>query len=85
MVLRFDSDAAPDTRAFRLHPNQTIAENSDGSLTVSFRAGGMEEICWHLVTWGQSVTIVEPASLRRRFEEMCVSLAAHHRATNFSR
>ena len=56
-MLRFDADAAPDAKAFRFHPNQTVAENGDGSLTVRFKAGGIEEICWQLVTWGESVTV----------------------------
>ena len=78
-MLRFDADAAPDAKAFRFHPNQTVAEKGDGSLTVRFKAGGIEEICWHRVTWGESVTVEEPASLCRRLAEMCASLAAHHR------
>ena len=79
VVLRFDADVAPDAKAFQFHPSQIITESSDGSLTVRFRAGGNEEICWHLVTWGESVTILEPASLRQRLAKMCASLAAHHR------
>ena len=79
VALSFDADAASDAKAFRFHPSQTIAENSDGSLTVHFRAGGIEEICWHLVTWGESVTVLEPLSLRQRLAEMCALLAAHHR------
>ena len=79
VVLLFDADVAPDARAFQFHPNQTISENSDGSLNMCFKAGGVEEICWHLVTWGKSVTILEPTSLRHRLVEMCALLAAHHR------
>ena len=79
VVLYFDSDAAQDARAFQFHPSQTITENSDGSLRVLFRAGGVDEICWHLVTWGRSVTILEPPSLRQRLAEICASLATHHR------
>jgi len=55
------------------------SENSDGSLTVRFRAGGIQESRWHLVTWGASVTVQEPPVLRRRLTEMCASLARHHR------
>ena len=77
--LRFDVDVAPDAKAFQFHPSQTTVENSDGSLTVRFRAGGVQEICWHLVTWGASVTILEPPVLRQRLTEMCASLARHHR------
>lgn len=79
VVLRFDADAAPDAKAFQFHPSQTVAENGDGSLTVHFGAGGVEEICWHLVTWGHSVTILKPLSLRQRLAEMCSALAVHHR------
>ena len=78
VALRFDADAAPDAKAFQFHPSQSIAENTDGSLTVRFKAGGVEEICWHLVTWGSSVTILKPTSLRQRLAELCASLSAHH-------
>ena len=78
VVLRFNRDAAPDAKAFRFHPNQTVAENADGSLTVRFKAGGIEEMCWHLVTWGRGVTVVEPPGLRERLAAMCASLATHH-------
>ena len=81
LLLHFDADAAPDAKAFQFHPSQAIIEHSDGSLTVRFRAGGVDEICWHLVTWGRSVTILEPPSLRQRLAEMCASLVAHHRSS----
>ena len=77
--LRFDVEVAPDARAFQFHPGQTTVENSDGSLTVRFRAGAIQEMCWHLVTWGASVTVLEPPILRRRLAEMCAWLAGHHR------
>ena len=80
VVLRFDADAAPDAKAFRFHPSQTITENDDGSLTVGFKAGGIEEMCWHLVTWGGSVTILEPPTLREQLAAMCAALAVHHRS-----
>ena len=45
VVLRFDAGAAPDASAFLFHPDQAIEENHDGSLTVRFRAGGIDEMC----------------------------------------
>ena len=51
VVLRFDAAAAPDASSFLFHPNQTVDEQDDGTVTVSFEAGGLDEICWHLVTW----------------------------------
>ena len=78
VTLRFDTAAARDASAFVFHPEQSVEEGADGSLTVRFTAGGIDEMCWHLFTWGESVTVVKPARLRRRLAEMCVSLAAHH-------
>ena len=78
VVLRFNADAARDAAAFLFHPEQNVTENKDGSVTVRFKAGGIEEMCWHLVTWEDGVTVEKPARLRRRLIEMCSSLAAHH-------
>ena len=50
--LRFDAQAAQDVTHFIFHPGQTVTANKDGSLTVRFAAGGLDEVCWHLVTWG---------------------------------
>ena len=78
VVLPFDARAARDAAAFRFHPSQSIEENEDGSLTVRFEADGLDEMCWHLFTWGESVTVEKPARLRRRLAAMCASLAAQH-------
>ena len=79
VVLRFDAAAARDASNFVFHPDQATEPNDDGSLTVRFKAGGLDEMCWHLVTWGGSVTIEKPPRLRQRLAEMCGSLATHHR------
>ncbi len=79
VVLRFDAQAARDASAFLFHPDQAIEQNDDGSVTVRFTAGGIDEMCWHLFTWGDSVTVEKPARLRKRLTGMCASLAAHHR------
>ena len=78
MVLRFDAYAASDASAFLFHPDQSIEAHDDGTLTVRFRAGGINEMCWHLFTWGEHVTVEKPIRLRRRLAKMCASLAAHH-------
>ena len=80
VVLRFDAAAAPDASAFLFHPDQTVDEQDDGTVTVRFEAGGLDEMCWHLVTWGETVIVEKPARLRRRLAKMCAALAAHHRA-----
>ena len=77
--LRFRADAAPDAATFLFHLDQSIEQHEDGTLTVRFKAGGIGEMCWHLVTWGDSVKIVKPAKLRRRLAQMCEDLAVHHR------
>lgn len=84
VVLRFGAGAAPDAEAFVFHPSQAATKNDDGSLTVRFTAGGLDEMCWHLFTWGVSVTVERPERLRKRLREMCASLARHHVSTAHS-
>ena len=78
VVLRFSAGAAGDAATFLFHPSQTDIENEDGSLTVQFNAGGLNEMCWHLFTWGEGVTVEKPARLRERLRSMCAGLAEHH-------
>ena len=78
VVLRFTAEAKRDASAFLFHPSQTMQENADGTLTVRFTAGGIDEMCWHFVTWGESVTVEQPTRLRQRLAAMSVALAYHH-------
>ena len=39
-------------------------EQKDGSVLVSFTAGGFVEMCWHLYTWGTNVEVIKPTKLR---------------------
>ena len=63
---------------FLFHPSQSMEENADGTLTVRFTAGGLDEMCWHLVTWGKRVTVEQPVEVRQRLAAMCAALAEHH-------
>ena len=49
-----------DAGAFLFHPDQTVEAHEDGTLTVRFTADGFDEMCWRLVTWGESVTVEKP-------------------------
>ena len=65
VVWKFTPKAAEAARDFVFHPSQKLTEGKDGSLTVSFKAGGMLEMVWHLYMWGDQVEVVKPAALRK--------------------
>ena len=75
---RFATAVARDATAFLFHPDQAATENEDGPLTVRFKVGGLNEMCWHLATWQESVTVAQPFVLRQRLAGLCATLAAHH-------
>ncbi len=56
----FDKSAAEEVLRYEFHPNQTVVENEDGSVTVRFFAGGRLEMDWHLYTWGDKVKVIKP-------------------------
>jgi predicted DNA-binding transcriptional regulator YafY len=64
VVLHFLPEVADEVAAFRFHPTQTMTREPDDSTTVRFHAGGLREMAWHLFTWGDAVTVVEPEELR---------------------
>jgi predicted DNA-binding transcriptional regulator YafY len=73
VVWRFSPKAASDARQFLFHPTQKLEDQPDGSLLVRFRAGGALEMCWHLVTWGGEVEIVQTRQLRRLYDTLMES------------
>ncbi len=77
-MLRFTLDAAGDAARWQFHPTQSVAHEADGSLTVRFRAGGLQEMCWHLFTWGTAVTVIEPEELRLKLAELAAGVAVQH-------
>lgn len=64
VALRFVPQVADEVATFQFHPTQELTRETDGSITVRFRAGGLREIAWHLFTWGEAVTSVSPQALR---------------------
>jgi len=64
VVLRFEPDAADDAVGWLFHPTQKVEREADGALIVRFHAGGQQEMCWHLFTWGTAVKVISPAELR---------------------
>ncbi len=78
VALLITSDRAADALRWRFHPSQTTQPQADGSVIVRFTASGMLELAWHLFTWGASVRVLAPESLRRLMvEELSKALAAH--------
>lgn len=71
---------ADEGRRWRFHPDQVLTEETDGSLTVRFRSGGLRELAWHLVTWRDAIEIIAPKRLRETLvEELRLALATHDR------
>jgi predicted DNA-binding transcriptional regulator YafY len=78
VVLQFAPEAADDAAGWRFHPTQTIGREPNGALIVRFRAGGVQEMCWHLFTWGTAVAVLAPEELCTAMAAMAATVAQHH-------
>ncbi|HTI66914.1 MAG TPA: WYL domain-containing protein [Caulobacteraceae bacterium] len=78
VVLKIAPAAAESARRWRFHAGQTVTEEADGSVRVSFRSSGMRELAWHLFSWAAEVEVLAPARLRSLLvEQLELALAAH--------
>ena len=81
VVLRIAPAAAESALRWRFHTGQTVERQPDGSVRVAFRASGLRELAWHLVTWGEDVEVVAPNRLRDILvTELRRALRAHESA-----
>ncbi len=75
ITIRFAADQAPYVREREWHPTQVIRDLADGSIELSFRAGGIFEIVRWILGWGKSAEVIHPPDLRERVrEELSVAL-----------
>jgi proteasome accessory factor B len=64
VVVRFSPEMVPAVEGRLWHPTQTQERQKDGSLLLSFRAGGRREIISWVLSYGPGAEVVAPASLR---------------------
>jgi predicted DNA-binding transcriptional regulator YafY len=50
-----------------------MKEQEDGSLIVRFRAGGLLEMAWHLMTSGDDIEVLEPRRLQKLLRRLVAS------------
>jgi predicted DNA-binding transcriptional regulator YafY len=64
VVLRFSAAVASRVREARWHPSERVEEAPDGSLLWRATVAGPIEIRIWILSWGEDVEVMEPASLR---------------------
>jgi predicted DNA-binding transcriptional regulator YafY len=62
--LRFSLAASGLATETTWHHTQQSRKNDDGSVTLSFRVDGLEEIVWWVLGWSGVVEVVRPPELR---------------------
>lgn len=67
--LNFDASAAEDASNYNFHPSQKGKWEKDGSYTVTFKASGDKHIIWNLFKWGDTVKIIAPKELKKKYKE----------------
>lgn len=65
--LLFSPSVSEDILCYNFHPTQSISEQPDGSVLVTFQASGPLEIIWHLFKWGKDVKILAPEKLKETY------------------
>ncbi|MCM2357841.1 MAG: transcriptional regulator [Geobacteraceae bacterium] len=73
--VRFSPAIAHTVRERLWHPSQSIAEGEDGSVLLSFAAGGRMEIVSWLLSYGSHAEVLEPPELRGEVARIIAEMA----------
>ena len=63
VTIRFSQDVAHLMRERQWHPTQRIKKLKNGSVEVTFHAGGLDEIAWWVLGWGKEAKVLSPPNL----------------------
>jgi len=78
VLLQFRKEVSDEVITFLFHPHQKVIVNDDGTVNVSFRAGGFLQMAHHLMTWGTNVKILKPKKLKEMIGKEVALLYKHH-------
>jgi predicted DNA-binding transcriptional regulator YafY len=78
ILLQVSADAAHFFRESQWHSSQQISPKNDGSLLVTFMAGGLEEIAWWVLSWGKEVKVIGPPELVTLIKEQLTKTLQHY-------
>ncbi len=76
VAVRFAPAIAHTLRERVWHPSQRLTEEKDGSIVLSFTAGGRMEIIAWLLSYGRQAEVLEPAELRDEVQRIAREMAA---------
>lgn len=62
--IRFKKEAAATATEGVWHHTQKVRKNKDGSVTLTFRVDGLNEIVRWILGWGSRATVIQPPELR---------------------
>jgi proteasome accessory factor B len=74
--VRFSPAIAHTIRGRVWHPSQSVSEDTDGSVVLSFTAGGRMEIISWLLSYGKHAEVLEPPGLRDEVRHMVLDMVA---------
>jgi len=73
--VRFSPAVAHTIRERVWHPSQTIVDEADGGVLLSFTAGGTMEIVSWLLSYGRHVEVLSPPGLRKEVQRIVAEMA----------
>jgi len=69
--LKFDPKVSFLIEERTWHPTQKLVKNPDGSITLKFKARGLEEVKSWALSFGELVEVIEPKPLREQIKSTC--------------
>ena len=71
-------EAAARARESHWHSSQREEVNADGTVDLTFEVGGLLEITPWILTWGETIEVLEPLVLRERLATVALGMARRY-------
>ena len=62
--VEFQEEVKDIVKEFVFHENQSMHEQPNGAVTVSFKSGGLIEMVWYFFRWGKYMKVIKPKKLK---------------------
>lgn len=76
--LLFDKDFAETVADTHWHSTQEVSWNDDETITFRCQVDGLDEIVWWVLSYGPHCTVIKPAELAKRVEDLACGIVRRY-------
>lgn len=78
IAIKFENPISEYIAENTWHSSQSVDYHDDGTITIRFKLGNLQEVESWILSWGENATALDPKALKTRLKKTALAIAARY-------